>query len=118
GREQGGYGRGSLRITDVGYFNLAVFAAMATAGEYFLSGLQCGVAVAAGEWVDLLPWLSRQAGRFIDRMVVLGKDQRLPCRLIAWRLPVEQANRRRQKLRRDHRDKYGTAPSAERLAWC
>ena len=39
-------------------------------------------------------------------------------RLIAWRLPEEQANRRRQKLRRESLSKYGKEPSAERLAWC
>lgn len=118
GRQQVRHGPGSLRITDLGYFNLAVFAAMAAAGEYFLSRLQFGVAVAAeGGWVELLPWLARQPGRLIGRAVVLGKDQRLPGRLVAWRLPEEQANRRRQKLRRDHRDKYGKEPSAARLAW-
>ena len=118
-RQQVGHGPGSLRITDLGYFNLAVFAAMATAGEYFLSRLQFGVAVAVeGEWVDLLPWLARQAGKFVETAVVLGKGQQLPARLIAWRLPEEQVNRRRQKLREDHADKRGTVPSASRLAWC
>jgi hypothetical protein len=38
--------------------------------------------------------------------------------LIAWRLPPEQANRRRRKLRQEVMSKRGSAPSAERLAWC
>ncbi len=118
-RQQARHGPGSLRVTDLGYFDLAVFAALAAAGEYFLSRLQPGVAVAAGgRWVDVLPWLARQAGGFVEAAVVLGKGQRLPARLIAWRLPQEQADRRRRKLRRAHRDKYGKEPSAERLAWC
>src|SRR5437764_763244 len=38
-------GQGSLRISDLGYFALAVFAAMASAREYFLSRLQFGTHV-------------------------------------------------------------------------
>ncbi len=38
--------------------------------------------------------------------------------MLAWRLPEEQANRRRQTPRQETRSKYGHAPSAERLAWC
>ena len=113
-------GAGSLRVTDLGYFDLAVFADMDAAGEYFLSRLQPGTAVLVddGPVTDLPAWLAEQPGPWIDRAVRGGKGRRLPCRLIAWRLPAEQANRRRQKLRRDYRDKYGTEPSAERLAWC
>jgi hypothetical protein len=33
-------------------------------------------------------------------------------------VPPEHANRRRAKLRREIRNKYGKEPSAERLAWC
>jgi hypothetical protein len=111
---------GSLRITDLGYFNVAVFAAMALAGVHFLSRLQFGTAVrlAAGAAVDVLVWLERQPGPFVDRPIVLGAGERLPCRLIAWRVPPEQANRRRQKLRQEVRRKRGSEPSAERLAWC
>jgi hypothetical protein len=50
--------------------------------------------------------------------VTLGQKERLPCRLLAWRLPQEPANRRRQKLRRELMKKKGREPSAERLAWC
>jgi hypothetical protein len=119
-RQEARRGPGSLRVTDLGYFDLAVFADMAAAGEYFLSRLQPGTAVLpAGEGaVDLPTWLAEQPGPFVDRMVRVGKGRRLPCRLIAWRVPPEQAHRRRPKLRREYRDKYGTAPSAARLAWC
>jgi hypothetical protein len=118
-RQQVRRGPGSLRIADLGYFALSVFAAMAAAGEYFLSRLQYGTHVLhAGLTVDVLPWLAQQTGPFVDVSVLLGQAQRLPCRLIAWRLPQEQANRRRQKLRRATLKKKGRAPSAERLAWC
>jgi hypothetical protein len=119
-RQDARRGPGSLRITDLGYFNLSVFADMMKASEHFLSRLQYGTTVMRpnGEEVDLLKWLGKQLGRFVDQQVLLGKDQRLACRLIAWRLPEEQANRRRQKLRRETLSKKGREPSAQRLAWC
>ena len=112
--------QGSLRISDLGYFAVAVFAAMASAGEYFLSRLQFGTHVLLddGMAVKVLKWLTKQPGSFVDVSVLLGQEQRLPCRLIAWRLPPEQANRRRRKLRQDIRRKRGSEPSEERLAWC
>ena len=113
-------GAGALRITDLGYFSLAVFATIVGWGEHFLSRLQFGTSVrlADGDAVALLPWLAQQAGPFVDQAVMLGKEQALACRLIAWRLPPEQASRRRQKLREETRSKKGREPSAERLAWC
>lgn len=119
-RQHARRGRGSLRITDLGYFSVPVFADMTKEGEYFLSRLQFGTGVLLPESgvVELMEWLPKQAGPFVDRPILLGKEQRLPCRLIAWRVPEEQANRRRQKLRRESVSKYGKEPSAERLAWC
>jgi hypothetical protein len=119
-RQHARRGKGSLRISDLGYFNVQIFAAMTAAAEYFLSRLQFGTHVLLdnGNVVDLLPWLAKQGGQFVDQPILLGQEQRLPGRLIAWRLPEEQANRRRQKLRRESLSKYGKEPSAARLAWC
>lgn len=113
-------GAGALRITDLGYFSLAVFATIVGWGEHFLSRLQFGTSVhlADGQEIPLLRWLAQQTGSFVDQAVVLGKEQALACRLIAWRLPPEQARRRRHKLREETRSKKGREPSAERLAWC
>lgn len=112
---------GSLRITDLGYFCIAVFSALMSAGAHFLSRLQfrTGVLLCNDERVDDLPyWLSRQKGPFVDVSILLGNTEQLPCRLLAWRLPEEQANRRRQKLKRESQSKYGKQPGAARLAWC
>jgi hypothetical protein len=119
-RQQARRGSGSLRITDLGYFNVAVFADMTKEGEYFLSRLQFGTHVLRpeGEAVALLQWLATQPGPFVDQRILLGKEQQLACRLIAWRVPAEQANRRRQKLRQETLRRKGREPSAERLAWC
>lgn len=113
------HGPGTLRISDLGYFVLPVFAAMATANEYFLSRLLFGTHVIyENVSVNVLGWLAKQPGPFVDVSVLLGKEQRLSCRLIAWRLPREQANRRRQKLRQEMKRKNRREPDAERLAWC
>lgn len=119
-RQDARRGPGSLRITDLGYFDILVFAAMMVAGEYFLSRLQFGTKVLLrdGEQLDLLRWLATQPGPFVDQPILLGKEHRLACRMIAWRLPEEQANRRRQKLRKETLSKRGQEPTAERLAWC
>ena len=119
-RQQARRGEGSLRISDLGYFNVAVFAEMAAAKEYFLSRLQFGTAVLTpdGQSVELLSWLAKQPGPFVDQPILLGKAQRLSCRLIAWRLPAAQAIERRRKLRLEMMRKRRQEPSAERLAWC
>jgi hypothetical protein len=110
----------SLRITDLGYFSVSVFAELDSTGAYFLSRLQFGTSVLLlnGTSVELLPWLTNQPGPFVDRQILLGKEQQLACRLIAWRAPEAVADRRRQKLSREMKHKYGKQPSAERLAWC
>ncbi len=118
-RQDARHGPGSLRIADLGYFALSVFAAMAAAKEYFLSRLQFNTHVwHEGSNVEILAWLAKQTDYFVDVPVLLGEGKRLPCRLIAWRLPPEQANRRRQKLRQELKKKKGREPSVERLAWC
>jgi hypothetical protein len=111
---------GSLRITDLGYFNLTVFAAMSLAKAFFLSRLQFATCVKRPEegMLDILPWLLKQRSKVVDQWLLLGKEQRLPSRLIAFRVPKEQANRRRRKLRKETLAKRGQEPSDARLAWC
>jgi hypothetical protein len=120
GQQHARRGPGSLRITDLGYFDLGVFAALDAQDAYFLSRLQFGTHVRqpAGDRIDLLRWLAEQPGPFVDQPVLVVQEQRLACRLIAWRLPPEQAARRRQKLRQEMLSQKGREPSAERLAWC
>ncbi len=68
--------------------------------------------------LPLLDWLKRQAGPFVDQQVLIGTERKVACRIVAWRLPEEMANRRRQKLIAETRSKNGRVPSKERLAWC
>jgi hypothetical protein len=111
---------GSLRIADLGYFDTAVLQAMVLTGVCFLSRLQYGTRVFApdGRALPLLAWLARQGGPLVDPQVLVGAERQVACRIIAWRLPEEQANRRRQKLIAEARRKDGRVPGAERLAWC
>jgi hypothetical protein len=119
-RQEARRGPGSLRIADLAYFDLAVFEAMTQADEYYLSRLQYTTRLRKpdGTAVDLATWLPQHTGAFLDEPMLLGEAKRLPCRVIAWRLPVEQAARRRQKLRQEYKNTYGKEPSAQRLALC
>jgi hypothetical protein len=111
---------GGLRITDLGYFSVPVFAKIVAAKAHFLSRLQFGTKVMDrnGAEIDLMRWLPKQAGQYIDVEILLGASERLPCRMVAWRVPEEMANRRRQKLRKEIMRKRNQEPSEERLAWC
>ena len=112
---------GSLRITDLGYFSIPVFRELISAGAHFLSRLQFRTHVRLRNSAmidDLLRWLSQQEGLFVDVPILLGLTEQLPCRLLAWRLPPEQASRRRQKLKKESQSRYGKQPGTARLAWC
>lgn len=119
-RQHARRGAGSLRITDLGYFNLPVFTAMVLAKEYFLSRLQFGTGVLHPDGIPfpLLEWLLLQPHGFVDCAILIGLKDRLPCRLIAWRVPEERANRRRQRLRDEMKRKHKRPPGIDRLAWC
>ena len=111
--------RGALRISDLGFFTLAVFAAMTAQGVYWLSRLAPGTAVYTPDGVrwDVLDLLAAQDTATVDLTVTLGVDQRLPGRLLAVRVPEEVVNQRRRRLRANAK-RRGRTPSAAQLAWC
>jgi hypothetical protein len=111
---------GTLRITDLGYFDTEVFQRYSQQGVFWLSRLQYGTSLfdSEGERLDVLDWLNEQPGPFVDQQVLMGTERKVPCRVMAWRVPEEVANRRRQKLIAEARRKDGRTPSRERLAWC
>ena len=111
---------GSLRITDLGYFNLSVFAMIHAAGAYFLSRTQHTVSVTVqGKTLNLIAFLRSQGSGRIDREVVLGTKNKLACRLIAWRVPEDIENRRRRKLRQSCADRgcNVTKAALESCSW-
>ena len=111
--------RGALRISDLGFFTLGVFAAMTAQGVYWLSRLAPGTAVYTpdGARWDVLDLLAAQGAATVDLTVTLGVDHRLPGRLLAVRVPEEVVNQRRRRLRADAK-RRGKTPSAGQLAWC
>lgn len=111
---------GSLRITDLGYFDTEVFERYDQQGVFWISRLQYGTSLfdLDGQRLEVLEWLKQQPGTFVDQRVLMGTERKVPCRILAWRVPEEVANRRRQKLIAEARRKDGRTPSRERLAWC
>lgn len=110
---------GSLHLRDLGYFDLSVFRAIAAHKAYFLSRLHQPIAVfdEAGRRRELAHWLDRKRTAAVDVAVTLGVAERMPCRLIAVRVPRDIARRRLKELRRQG-SKKGYTPSPQRIALC
>ncbi len=113
----------ALFIADLGYFVVKVLQAIQAAQAYFLSRYDPGTGVydlVTRERVDLLPQLQALPATttHVEFRLALGNDIRLPCRVLAVRVPPDVAEKRERRLREAARRKRGQAPSAERLAWC
>jgi hypothetical protein len=108
----------SLRISDLGYFNMEVFAQIDQDDAFFLSRLNLQTALFdpdTGERIDLLAWLlSTEAAQF-ERPVLLGLETRLPVRLLVGRMPQEVADERRRKAKETAR-RQGRTASPRHLA--
>jgi hypothetical protein len=107
----------SLRLADLGFFDLREFGRLADAGSFYLSRLQIGTAVFTPEGTRrcLRALLTRQAPAVVERAILLGQTARLACRLIALRVPSEVAAQRRRRIRKDAR-RRGTPIDPDRLA--
>jgi hypothetical protein len=116
--------RGSLRVADLGYFKLRALARLDRTGVYWLSRFQtkCGFLDADGRPWDLDAFLALQRADRLDASIKLGLKERLPCRLLAVRVPVEVAEQRRRKLRqrklRQRAKARGQTPSQKELNLC
>jgi hypothetical protein len=106
---------GALRVADLGFFDLGVFAQMDANKSYFLSRLHQQTALfdQTGQRRALLELLGD--GLVYDLAVSLGCQQQLPVRLLAVRVPPEVANQRRRRIRAAAR-KHGRTPTDEVLA--
>jgi hypothetical protein len=109
--------KGSLNLLDLGYFCLDAFKEVMDRQAYFLTRYLYGTGLSTprGEPIDLLPGLQEATTSIVDREVRLGAGHQLPCRLIAFKVPQEVADRRRQKARETAQRK-GRTPSKARLA--
>jgi hypothetical protein len=116
------YEQGSLRLQDLGYFNLGRMKEQAGRGEHWISRLQprTQVLTATGCVIDLFAHLQTllQQGVVRHEMTVkAGITEQLEVRLLLWKLPGEAVAKRRAKMR-DNGRKHGREPTAESLAWC
>jgi hypothetical protein len=111
---------GSLRLSDLGYFTLAVFRRLDAEQSFFLTRVPVNVTLVTPEGdriADVPRWLEAQvdAGGGVDQPMVLGVTERLPVRLLAVRVPAAVAAERRRRLRRVAK-KQGQMVSALALA--
>jgi hypothetical protein len=111
---------GTVRLTDLGFYALHVLRSWSEAKSYWLCRAQVQTTVFTAEdrrWT-LVELLRAQRGKqVVDLPVELGASERLPARLIAFRLDPQAAARRRRKVRYVARRKARPA-SPERLALC
>jgi hypothetical protein len=97
----------SLRLCDLGFFELGRLAADRRQGIHFISRVPAQLTVQVGEPAaeNVATWLDRQTADRIDTAVVLGTEAHLACRLIAVRLPEDEAQKRLHRLRKKLRKK-------------
>lgn len=110
---------GGLTLADLNYFSLSKFARWGQDQAFWLSRLRGGTVVRGADgrrWV--LADRLRQAGsEAVDEAVTLGGRERLPCRLLALRVPAHVADLRRQRARAKAKDR-GSRLSEAKLALC
>lgn len=110
--------KGSLRLADLGFYDLSALATLSAHEVYWLSKLLPNTAIedeTGGCW-SLLTFV--QALNVADEWegpVWVGKDQHLSARLLIDRVPQEVADERRRRIRQTAREK-GVMPSAATLA--
>jgi len=119
----GGGKKNDLRIEDLGYFKLARFKAIQQAESFYLSRLKFGITVYTMEQgvykeIDLLKITQKlRAGKQLVLEVYLGKEEKLPARLIVEKVPAEIAKEKRRKLKTDKQNKRKNLSEA-RLLFC
>jgi len=93
--------KGDLLIRDLGYFSLKTFKRIISRQAYFLSRLRFGVKLydVSGQPLDWKVLLKSR--KTIDKMVLIGKKEKIPMRLVMLPLPAGQTAARVRKARRD-----------------
>ena len=113
---------GSLQINDLGYFSLEKFASWEKNGIYYLSRLSSSVNVYLSEEDNESINLPRYINKtfvncnVIDLKVFIGANEKLPTRLVIYRLPQEIVSERRRKANAVAKKK-GRTPTKEYMEW-
>ena len=112
---------GSLRLADLGFYDVQRLAELDRSQVYFLSKLRPNtrVRVPGLAGMDLATFITHHAATGYDGWVQIGKDHPLPARLLVQPVPQEVADQRRRRIRKEAREKGQTASAAALLlaAW-
>jgi hypothetical protein len=110
---------GSLRLGDLGFFDLDLLKGYSLSGVYWVSRAQpmTVLGLAGGRRVPLWQHLQECREGRLEEWVEAGQEQGLPCRLLAWRCPQEVAARRLQKAL-SKASKRGQALSVKQRVLC
>jgi hypothetical protein len=111
----------TLRLADLGYFKLDRLQMLADDQAFWVTRYKQRTAIydEAGHRVDLVERLRAHTGPILDLPIHLGTAHRIPCRLLAQRVPDAVLQQRQDRLRRWESDKQRQA-SPQRwalLAW-
>ena len=88
-------GRKTLYLRDLGFFKIKALKAEGQAGHSFITRIKSGVRIYRGDnqqaIQDMGTWLKQHvsAEGEVDEKIMLGKKERLACRLVARRVPEE-----------------------------
>lgn len=110
---------GSLRLADLGFFDLDVLARLQDEGSDWIVRYKGGTVVAdeQGQRIDLVSYLNSIKQKTCCLSVQLGKKQAIPCRLIAERVSDAIFQQRVAALR-DWERRHQQTASPERFALC
>jgi hypothetical protein len=99
------YPADSLRIVDTAYLSYADMRAASRSGRFWITGVKADMRFCdqQGRWWNLTEWLRSQPTdeQVVDVWVRAGKEEQVPVRLIALRLPAEVVRRRQQRAKRE-----------------
>jgi Transposase DDE domain len=114
---------GALHVADLGYFDLAVFAALEAAQAFYLSrvkantlfGDESGQQALLSQWVQQATAQGQEHAGVLELELRMGAQAALPCRVLAVRAPATVVAQRKAQLQRTAQRKQ-QAVSEERLA--
>lgn len=109
---------GDLIIRDLGYHVLKVFRKIMSKKAYFLSRYHHATKVYdvnTKAEVNLLQMFSKNRSGIIDSEVLISKKEKLPCRLVAIKLPNHVAGDRKRKAKQDRDKRLNHSPEYLKL---
>lgn len=92
---------GSLRLSDLGFFDLKQMEQDNEKGIYWLNRLKTGTVIydSNGNRIDLLPWLKKLPGDQTEVDIFMGAKHKIPCRLFVYRVSKDVVKQRRKRLK-------------------